>query len=88
MKNGIQILTFFKFRFFPKVFIKNTKNASMLTILVGRGWLTTYYFYYYRQTDTFVKTVFSDSGGLKTERLDKNFESDFSHIKLIPPHLR
>ena len=30
-------------------------------------------------TDTFVKTVFSDSGGLKTLRFDKHSESDFSH---------
>ena len=33
----------------------------------------------YRQTDTFVKTVFSDSGGLKTQIFDENFESHFSH---------
>ena len=32
-----------------------------------------------RQTDTFVKTLFSDSGGLKTLRFDENFESHFSH---------
>ena len=34
---------------------------------------TTYY--YYRQTDTFVKSVFSDSWRLKTQRYDKNSES-------------
>ena len=31
-----------------------------------------------RQTDTFVKTTFSDSGGLKTLRFDENFESFFT----------
>ena len=31
------------------------------------------------QTDTFVETVCNDSGGLKTKRLDRNFESKFSY---------
>ena len=34
---------------------------------------------YYRQTDAFVKTGFSDSGCLKTQRYDENFDSNFSH---------
>ena len=32
-----------------------------------------------RQRDTFVKTVFSDSGGLKTQRFDENFENHLLH---------
>ena len=31
------------------------------------------------QTDIFVKTIFSNSGGLKTSKFDENSESDFSH---------
>ena len=39
----------------------------------------------YRQTDTFVKTLFSDSGGLKTKDLMK-FSKVIFHIKPIPSH--
>ena len=30
---------YYNFGFFHKVFFKNTKNAPILTILVGCGWL-------------------------------------------------
>ena len=84
---------YWNFRFFHKVCFKNTKNALILTILVRRGWLMNlpllfwlqqsmikyYRVYKLLRTETFVKTVFSESEGLKNQRFDENSESDFSH---------
>ena len=107
---------YWNFLFFHTGFLKNTKNAPILTIFVGCGWLmnlslligsdkvcqssiqsdnfilsgvieytTNYQYYYIRQTDTFVKTVFSDSGISKRKDLMKISKVIF-HIKLIPSH--
>ena len=52
----------------PKKYAKAQSDNSIETYRV-----------YDLQIDTFVKTIFSDSGGLKTQRFYENFESHFSH---------
>ena len=68
---------YWNFGYFHKFFLKNTKNAPILTIFVGCGWLTKH---------TFVKTIFLIQGVSKRKDLMKISKVIF-HIKPIPSHI-
>ena len=71
---------YWNFLFIQKGFFKITKNVLCFLILVLVVVVIEYSTYYYRQTDTFVKTTFSDRKDLM------KISKVIFHIKLIPSH--